>query len=130
MNLLLNSQIKILIKLNNLKINSSKKQTCLIGIRLIDGVICPSWSKLWREFCNALLIKDWELVGALESAEWGDGEPPFKGLFIVDGHAWISSAELMLAGMGSDCTGILGRKYCLKHFYPSDVFKLNIMYYI
>lgn len=77
------------------------KRTCLIGIRLIDGVIWPSWSKLCRELCKALLINDWELVGALESAECGDGEPPFNGRFIVDGHACISSPELKFAGIGS-----------------------------
>lgn len=77
-------------------------RTCLIGIKLIDGVIWPSWC---REFCSALLIKDCELLGAFEfeSAECGDGEPPFNGrwlLFTVDA-CMSNKAELMLVGNGS-----------------------------
>lgn len=74
----------------------------MIGIRLIDGVICPSAIKC-REFCRTLPINDWELDGAFEfeSAEWGDGDPPFDGRleFIDDGHGWISRTEL--TGIGS-----------------------------
>lgn len=59
--------------------------TCLIGIRLIDGVIWPSCNKFWREFCSALVIKDCELVGAFESADGdGDGDPPFVGRLVAE----------------------------------------------
>lgn len=80
-----------------------KKLTCLIGMRLIDGVIGPS---IWfRLFCaSALPIIDWELVGALEleSVECGDGDPPFSGRWIVE-HDWMSRTEFRLVGIGSDC---------------------------
>jgi hypothetical protein len=79
----------------------------LIGIKLIDGVICPSAIKC-REFCRTLPINDCELVGAFEfeSAECGDGDPPFDGRleFIEDGHGWISRTEL--TGIGSLCRAI------------------------
>lgn len=78
------------------------QRTCLMGIKLIDGVICPSCNKLWRELCNALLIKDCELVGTFESAECGDGDPPLVGRLIFDGHGCISSAEPTPVGIGSD----------------------------
>lgn len=59
--------------------------TCLIGIKLIDGVI-----ELSKIICLELCTRDgsmedeWELEGALESAEWGDeGEPPFDGRTIA-----------------------------------------------
>lgn len=86
----------------NFFLSMNWKLTCLIGIRLIDGVICPSCNKLCREFCSALLIRDWELVGAFESAECGDGDPPLGGRLMLDGHGCISSAELKPVGMGSD----------------------------
>lgn len=94
----------IWIRLNNNKIIKYAINTCFIGIKLIEGVIWPSFI-ICRGFCSTLLISDCELVGAfeLESAECGDGEPPFKGrLELIDvGQGWISNAELTLVGIGS-----------------------------
>lgn len=69
-------------------------RTCLIGIRLMDGVICPSTSR-WRELCITLPMSDCELVGAfeLESADCGE-VVPFGRLFVP--HGFISRAELTL----------------------------------
>lgn len=66
---------------------SGTQHTCLIGMRLIDGVIWPSWWRL-REFCSAFPMIDCELLGIFEfeSAECGDGEPPFNGRLIVVAH--------------------------------------------
>lgn len=64
------------------KIESKFKQTCLIGIKLIDGVIEFSNSKCLELFTTDVGISECELVGALEfeSAECGeDGEFPFGG---------------------------------------------------
>jgi hypothetical protein len=67
--------------------------TCLIGIKLIDGVMEFSNSRC-RELFTADCINECELDGTfeLESAECGDaGEQPFDGRTI----AWMSSPDDM-----------------------------------
>lgn len=70
---------KIIKKLFKKKV---KQQTCLIGIKLIDGVIEFSKSKCLELLTTDVGISECELVGAFEfeSAECGeDGECPFGG---------------------------------------------------
>lgn len=80
--------------------------TCFIGIRLIDGVICPSIIKL-RELCDAMRLCELDGVFELESAECGDGEPPFNGFeFSAGEHDWSSSAVVAFVFTGSLCIHI------------------------
>lgn len=77
-----------------------KMFTCLIGIKLIDGLIAFSkskWRELWTSF---VIIEEWELEGTfeLESADCGDGGDPLL-LLLLRGRtiAWMSNPDEVVA---------------------------------
>lgn len=80
--------------------------TCLIGIKLIDGLIAFSKSK-WRELWTSFVIIDeCELEGTfeLESADCGDGgDPP---LILLRGRtiAWMSNPDEVVAVTEVGCS--------------------------